>query len=319
VLRVGFVGAGNYASTMLLPHLAGRPDVALVKVATSSSLSSLTAQKKFGFEEAGTDATSVVEDPSLDAVFIVTPHSSHARLTATALRAGRAVFVEKPLAIDLDGLAEVDAAVEEIGNRRLHVGFNRRFAPLLVETRRRFGTAAPSMLRYLVNAGRTTGGPGGGWQARAAQEGSRFNGEAGHFLDVMAWWTGADPVAVTAHAISGRPDDLEVVVELADGSIGALTYTTLGHAKFPKETFEAVGGGANARFDNFRRAAVWRGRGGRKQRALNPDKGQKAQVEAFCAAVRTGQPMPIPYSTLRAVTRATILAATDPSGNRQAV
>ena len=154
-LRVGFVGAGNYASSMLLPHLAKDPRVDLVRVATRRSLSAVNAQRKFEFETSGTDAEAVIEDPSLDAIFIVTRHSSHAELTCRALKAGKAVFVEKPLALTGEELDRVLDTVDATGNDRILVGFNRRYSPLLVEMRARFGNSSEPIERALPGQRRT--------------------------------------------------------------------------------------------------------------------------------------------------------------------
>ena len=306
-LRVGFIGAGNYASSMLLPHLAGRDDVELVRVATRSALSAVNAKRRFAFGDVSTDAGAVLEDDSIDAVFIVTPHSSHAALACRALASQKAVFVEKPLALSTDELEAVTAAVDEHGNDRLMVGFNRRFAPLLVRLRDQLGTSrGPTMARYLVNAGPL---PGNSWYADAQSEGSRFVGEGGHFIDTLTWWIGAEPVGVTATAVGG-PDDLHVTVRYGDGSVGVVSYTTTGHARFPKETFDMAADGRSARLDNFRRASAWSGRRRRTWRARGrPDKGQKGQIDAFVTAVREGGPMPIPLASLVATTRVTLAAA----------
>ncbi len=306
VVRLGFIGAGNYASSMLLPHLANRADVRLAHVATNRSLSALNAQKKFSFDTAATDAEAVLADDSLDAVFIVTRHSSHASLACRALEAGKAVFVEKPMALTADQVDEIIATIDATGNDRLMVGFNRRFSPMLTEMRSRFGQPhGLTIARYLINAGSLGGGS---WYANAAAEGSRFAGEGGHFIDTATWWIGSDPVEVTA-VKAGGPDDLQVTVRYQDGSLATVTYLTNGHARFPKETFEASSGGRSARLDNFKRATVWGGRRRRTSRAIGaPDKGQKAEIEAFLQAVRTGGPMPIELSSLVATTRATIAA-----------
>ncbi len=138
-IRVGFLGAGNYASSMLLPHIADRPDVELAKVATRRSLSAVNAQRKFSFTDAGTSTESVLQDESIDTVFVVTRHSSHAALTCKALEAGKTVFVEKPLALTYQELDTILATIEATGNDRLMVGFNRRFAPMLQDLRQHFG------------------------------------------------------------------------------------------------------------------------------------------------------------------------------------
>ena len=186
---MGFVGAGNYASSMLLPHLVKEPGIDLAHVATRRSLSAVNAQRKFKFRDAGTDLEAVLEDTSVDAVFIVTRHSSHADLTCRALEAGKAVFVEKPLALTLGELERILATVDETGNDRVMVGFNRRFSPLLVEMRARFGQPTePTNARYLVNAGRLGSDS---WYRDSEVEGSRFVGEGGHFVDTMSWWIGS--------------------------------------------------------------------------------------------------------------------------------
>jgi predicted dehydrogenase/threonine dehydrogenase-like Zn-dependent dehydrogenase len=303
-LRIGFIGAGNYASSMLLPHLIKRDDVELAAVATRTSLSAANAQRKFGFAEAHGDHRAVLADPSIDAVFVVTRHRSHAGLVCEALRAGKAVFVEKPLAITLKQLQEVVESVDETGNDRLAVGFNRRFAPLLSALRAEVGSIGPGgMLRYLVNAGTLDAGS---WYLDADAEGTRFAGEGGHFIDTCSWWLGATPVRVQAVS-AGRPDDVQVTLEYDDGSVAAVTYTTSGARRFPKETFEAVAGGTVARLDNFMRASVWNGTQRKRLRpAITPNKGQAAQVGAFIDSVRSRAPMPIPFDSLVATTAATL-------------
>ena len=306
-VRVAFVGAGNYASSMLLPHLAGRSDVSLHQVVTTSALSGANAKRKFGFAAASTDLDAALADPAVDAVFVVTRHSSHAELTSRALLAGKAVFVEKPLALGEEQLRRVLGAVEESGNDRLQVGFNRRFAPLLGEARRRFGRrVGPASVRYLVNAGRLEHGS---WYEQGA-EGSRFDGEGGHFVDTVSWLLGADPESVYACAAPGQ-HDLHVVLRYPDGSTAAISYTTGGAASFPKETIDLIADGKVLRFDDFRRAAVYgRARWSGPRLPRGRDKGQRAELDAFLHAVATGGPMPVPIASLAATTRATLAVHT---------
>ncbi len=209
-------------------------------------------------------------DDSLDAVFIVTRHSSHADLVCRALESNKAVFAEKPLALTGDELDRVLQTVDATGNDRVTVGFNRRFAPKLTEMRARFGgTADAAMARYLVNAGRLSADS---WYGNEELEGSRFVGEGGHFIDTLSWWIGADPIEVSA--MGGRDArDLQVGLRYPDGSLASVTYVTNGHRRFPKETFEVSRGGRSARLDNFKRATVWAGRRKRSRVAFgSPDK-----------------------------------------------
>lgn len=306
-LRLGFVGAGNYASSMLLPHLSGRSDVELARVATLRPLSALNAKRKFGFTTVGTDVEELLADDAIDAVFIVTRHSSHASLACRALRAGKAVFVEKPLALGREELEDILGTVEATGNDRLMVGFNRRFSPMLAEMRARFGRVeGPMVARYLVNAGSLAGDS---WYRDERSEGSRFVGEGGHFIDVVSWWIGSEPEEVAAEP-AGSADGVHVTLRYGDGSYATIAYLTEGHSRFPKETFEAFGEGRAARLDNFRKATVWASRRRRTRRAFGaPAKGQREEIDAFLGAVRTGSPMPIALPSLLSTTRATLAVA----------
>lgn len=305
-LRLAFVGAGNYASSMLLPHLTGRTDTELAHVVTTSALSGANAMRRFGFAAAGTDLDAVLGDPAVDAVFVVTRHSSHAALTARALRAGKAVFVEKPLALDEDELSAVLDAVAESGNDRLQVGFNRRFAPLLVQARQRLGRrVGPATVRYLVNAGRLDGQS---WYLRSG-EGTRFVGEGGHFVDTVGWLLDAAPSTVFACGSPGHTD-LQVSLGYPDGSTAVITYATTGATGFPKETLDLLADGKVLHLDDFARAAVHgRTRWSSSRLPRGRDKGQRAQLDAFRTAVRTGGPMPIALDDLVATTRATLAVA----------
>jgi predicted dehydrogenase/threonine dehydrogenase-like Zn-dependent dehydrogenase len=311
-VRLGFIGAGNYASSMLLPHLTEREDVLLRHVVTTSALSAANARRKFGFAGASTDLDDVLTDDDIDAVFVVTRHSSHAELTARALRTGKPVFVEKPLALSEAELTTVLDAIAESGNDRLQVGFNRRFAPMLTEARARFGArVGPASVRYLVNAGTLDHGS---WYNRADAEGTRFAGEGGHFVDTVSWLLGADPTSVYACATPGNAD-LQIVLRYPDGSTATISYVTAGAPGFPKETIDLVADRKVLRLDDFVRASVHFS-GAAKRRWATPrlprgrDKGQRAELDAFLAAVTTGGPMPVPVESLVSTTLATLAVET---------
>lgn len=278
--RLGFVGAGNYASSMLLPHLQKDEDAVLARVATNKSLSAANAQRRFGFQAISTDAQEVLSDDSLDAIFVVTRHSSHADLACQALETGKAVFVEKPLALTDEELDRIVATVDATGNDRLMVGFNRRFAPLLTDLKGRFGDPGGSYsLRYLVNAGKLDSTS---WYLDAGKEGTRFAGEGGHFIDTLTWWLNSLPTEV--YAVPG-PDTGDVIVTLrfADGSVGTINYVAGGNSRFPKETLDITGGGRNGRLDNFQSASVWAGRKPSTRKTRSTDKGQRTELAAFVA------------------------------------
>ncbi|HXZ70550.1 MAG TPA: Gfo/Idh/MocA family oxidoreductase, partial [Streptosporangiaceae bacterium] len=281
---------------------------------TTRSLSAVNAQRRFGFTTASTSADAVLDDKTLDAIFIVTRHHAHAELVCRALETGKAVFVEKPLALTREELQRVVDVVAKTGNDRLIVGFNRRFAPLLVQMRSRFGHPdGSSVTRYLVNAGRLDADS---WYLNRELEGPRFTGEGGHFIDTISWWAGSLPE--TVYAVPGLDeDDLQATVRLQNGSSGTITYVTGGNPRFPKETFDASAGGRSARFDNFQSVMVWSGRRRSTTRSRGgQDKGHQAELARFVEACRTGAPMPISFESLVATTSATIAVGESLSSGR---
>jgi predicted dehydrogenase len=288
---------------MLLPHLKRHPEVELVEVATATSLSAANARAKFGFGRISTDFPSLLGDPEIDAVLIATRHDSHADIVCHALRAGKAVFVEKPLAITAEQLTAVRDAVAQTGNDRVMVGFNRRFAPALMALREAWGgSGGPQVVSYTVNAGPLEASS---WYAQSESQGTRFAGEGGHFIDTISWWLGADPLAAQTVATPGEPDNLLALLTYPDGSVAKIAYLTKGDPRYPKEVLEVFGDGRVARMDNFRRTELWRD-GRRRRTRVSLDKGQKHALDAFVWAVRTGADMPVALSSLIATTAGTL-------------
>jgi predicted dehydrogenase/threonine dehydrogenase-like Zn-dependent dehydrogenase len=311
-LSLGVIGAGNYASSMLLPHLAKSSGISLSEVATATSLSGENAARKFGFDRTSTDYTSMLRNDTIAAVLIATRHGAHASMAAEALLAGKVTYVEKPLAISLQGLGLVQNAVKDSGNNRLMVGFNRRFSPLLEETSKIFqGSKLPLIMNYRVLAGQIGEGS---WYLDTSTHGTRFVGEAGHFLDVFSFLTNARPVNVVARAL--RPanitqDDLEnvvVTVQYDDGSIGTLSYLTQGATKVPKEFLEVSGGLKTVQVHNFKYLKIFEGTGSRKHASRTIDKGQKEEMTRFAEAAKGVTPMPISLTSLFDTTAVTLAA-----------
>ena len=313
-LRIGVVGCGNYASSMLLPHLKDRPDVELVEVVTTTSLSGANAAKKFGFARVSTDASRVFDDPDIDVVMILTPHNSHAALVAQALKSGKAVFVEKPLAVTADQLRGVIDAAQESGNSRLMVGFNRRFSPILQKLKSEFGQSdGAQFMQYRVNAGSLDTSS---WQADRPMQGGRLVGEGCHFIDTASWWFGARPVSVFAVSAGGDPDNVSITVKYDNGSVAVVNYMTGGDPRYPKELMEVTAHKMTAKLDNYTQAEVWRNGSRKKFRALAADKGQKDQMSSFCTALLSGSDIPISFASLVETTAVTIAAETSISLGR---
>lgn len=308
---VGVIGAGNYASSMLLPPLKSDSRVDLRTIVTTTGLTAASAAQRFGAVRHGTDRSAVLQDPAITGVVIATRHNSHAPLVAEALRAGKTVFVEKPLAIDAEGLALIDSSIRESVNARLMVGFNRRFAPIIRDMASAFAGKGPLTMLYRVQAGAL---PRDAWQ-RADAEGGRFIGEAGHFFDVFQFLTESRPVWVGASRLAragGTTDDhdnISAVVGYADGSVGTLVYVTQGGAAIEKEYFEVHGSGQSSVMRNFTSLEVF-GPGDRVTRrsGYGGDKGQAAQMRCFVEMIEKGQPAPTAYDTLADTTRLTLHA-----------
>ena len=311
-VKLGVIGAGNYASSMLLPHLAKHSDVRLVEVATATSLSAANAVNKFAFEQQSTNYQKLLNSEKIDAVIIATRHAAHAQMTTEALQAGKAVFVEKPLAIDLAGAELVRKSIIESGNDRLLVGFNRRYSPLVQEVANIFHKSElPLMINYRVHAGQMEAGS---WYLDAS-EGSRFIGEAGHFLDVFSFITRSRPISIVARSLRPQPvtqDDLEnisLIVTYENGSVGTLSYLTQGGKKVPKEFMEVFGGGRTVQLHNFESLTIFEGTQQRKVKGRGINKGQKEEMHAFVSAIKSGSEMPISLESLLDTTLTTLAAA----------
>jgi len=312
--QLGIIGAGNYASSMLLPHLEKNKDVSLIEVATATSLSAANAARKFGFARTSTDYKGLLDADDINSVIIATRHGSHAPMVSEALTAGKTVYVEKPLAIDYEGLESVRNAVVQSSNDRLMVGFNRRFSPLIVEMENLIGNrVAPLVMNYRVHAGQLESGS---WYTDTSAHGSRFVGEAGHFLDVFSFLTGERPISVMARSLRNSTetsaDDLDnviVIIEYEDGSIGNLLYLTQGGVKVPKEFLEVFGAGKTIQLHNFEYLMLFEGNGQRKIKKGGLDKGQQAEMSVFIDAVKSGGPMPISMDSLIDTTLVTLAAA----------
>lgn len=297
-----FIGFGNYAKSVLVPALKKASKERLTTVVTSTGLSAHDAAQREGFANAATDPQAVMDDADTDCVFIATRHDSHASLAAAALRAGKHVFVEKPLALDHEQLADVVAAAEGAPGV-LTVGFNRRFAPMMIAAKAAIASrAGPIAMHYRVNAGHV---PGDSW-LHGAQGGGRIVGEACHFVDALTFLAGGPPVSVSAFRPEGIDDTVSAVLRFADGSTGTILYSSLGDSSLPKEYLEIFASGTVVRLDDFRKLHITTGGKTTTQSASAQDKGQAGLVKAFYAAARDGAAAPIPLDELIAVSEATL-------------
>jgi predicted dehydrogenase len=273
------------------------------------------AGRKFGVEDTTTDTAGVFADPSVNAVVITTRHDSHASMVCKALRAGKHVFVEKPLALRADEICEVERAHAEAssGGRSpvLMVGFNRRFAS---QVQRIHGllrsVSGPKSFIMTVNAGAI---PSDHWTQDRDVGGGRIVGEGCHFIDLLRFLAGSEIGAIGVSTMDTRTADT-VSIELAfrDGSIGTVHYFANGSKAFPKERLEVFAAGRVLQLDNFRKLRGYGWPGFSKMNLWSQDKGQKACARAFVDAVSGGAPSPIPFAEVIEVAKASIEAADFP-------
>jgi polar amino acid transport system substrate-binding protein len=299
---VAFLGAGNYARGVLLPALARCKEAHRVALVTATGASARRSAERFGFASCGTDSGVVLDDPDVDLVFVATRHDSHAELAAAALRAGKAVWLEKPVGLDPAQLEQVIGTARETGGF-LTVGYNRRFSSHSRALREAFADRqGPLAIHYSVAAGPP---PPGSWITDPEVGGGRVIGEVCHFVDLCSFLVGSTPVSVFARALGRDPqrdDSVVATLGFADGSTAGIEYLAQASPELAKERFEVSGDGRTARCENFRSTRI---SGAKPLKTLSQDKGQASAVEETLACVRRAAPSPLALEEIAAVSRAT--------------
>lgn len=307
---IGFIGAGNYASRVLIP-IFKKAKVKLHTVVTSGGFSGSIHGMKYGFEYSSTNVDSVLKNDSIDLAVVATRHDTHSDIVCRGLRAGKSVFVEKPLAIDREGLLAIREAysgskdsLDSIPKNHLMVGFNRRYSPHIKKMKSLLNKVnEPKSFIMTMNAGYIAAEH---WVHDSAVGGGRIIGEACHYIDLMRFLVGANIVNVQARCmgqlVSGKVNDDNATITLgfSDGSFGTINYLSNGSRAYPKETIEAFSAGRVLALDNFR---VLKGYGWSNFnifKTWRQDKGQTQCVEAFLSGIRENKPA-IPFDELMEV------------------
>lgn len=313
--KIGFamLGAGNFARTTLLPAIESSKAFQPISLCTSSGMNAQQNGDRAGFDFVSTDEDMAIDTPNVSAVFVMTRHNLHALQIIKALRAGKHVFVEKPLCLNLDELTEIEnvLADNEADSPLLIVGFNRRFSPAATSVKEHFKDVnAPLTVSIRFNAGVI---PADHWTQDLEIGGGRIIGEACHAIDLATYLIGSPPVKVYAESIGGpnapkiTDDQCFITLRHANGSISNIAYQAGGDRAFGKERVEVLGGGRVAVIDDYREViTVARGRS--KKQKMKQDKGHNAEILAFAKALAAGCPSPIPWDELRSITLASILA-----------
>lgn len=316
---IGVIGAGSFATQVLLPALK-KTGARLKTVAGGNGTSAGISARKFKFEQGTSDYRVLLNDPEVNTVFILTRHSSHARLIREALAAGKHVFVEKPLCVTRNELVSIRDGLEAARSRdskpgalppMLTVGYNRRFSLLGLKLRRLLADRGePMTLVYTVNAGAV---PLSHW-TQDPREGGRIVGEGCHFVDFLRFLVGSPIRNVQAQMMGAArggsvdEDKATITLEFADGSLGTVHYFANGSRRFPKERVEVFSQGRVLVLDNFRALRTYGGRGFHGKRLWRQDKGHAREVAAFLDRVACGGDSPIPWEELEEVARVTLTA-----------
>lgn len=323
--RVSFLGAGNYATAVLIPafKVAGAD---LRSVASSAGVSGVHAGRKFGFAETTTDSDLLFADSATDAVVITTRHGNHARFVLQALHAGKHVFVEKPLCLTLDELGEIEAAYgspralgpsdnnvqipviasgEAARQPILMVGFNRRFSQQVQKMKSLLrSVSGPKSMVMTVNAGAI---PAEHWTQDLEEGGGRIIGEACHYIDLLRFMAGVPIMSYQRVTMDATTQDtVTLQLTFLDGSIGTVHYFANGSKSFPKERLEVFAGGGVLQLDNYRRLVGFGWPGFKQMRLWRQDKGHKACAKAFVDAVSMGDASPISVDEVMEVSRISI-------------
>ncbi|MGE5106993.1 MAG: bi-domain-containing oxidoreductase [Sphingobacteriales bacterium] len=297
-LSIGFIGAGSFAQSYLLPHIK-RDGTSLETVITSKGITAKNVATKFGFNNVSTEISDILNNKAINTVFIATPHNSHAKYVLDLLKVGKNIFVEKPLAMNEDELNEIKEYYKQF-NGNIMVGFNRRFSPIAVELKKHFSnTGEPLVMNYRINAGYI---PKEHWTQNPEIGGGRIIGEVCHFIDLMQFFTDSLPVSVYAQCVSANNDkiinrdNLCVNLQFQNGSVGTIVYTSNGDKSLPKERMEISGGGKAGVINDFKNGELYQRN---KRRILNLDgKGHKQEVEVFLSALYNGFEMPVSFNSL---------------------
>jgi predicted dehydrogenase/threonine dehydrogenase-like Zn-dependent dehydrogenase len=305
---LGFIGSGNYATSVLIPAFE-KTQARLKSVASSSGISSVHVGKKHGFQETTTDSNTIMTDSDINTIVITTRHDSHANFVCQALEHGKHVFVEKPLSLDREGLANIETAYTTDNNASsplIMVGFNRRFAPQVIKIKSLLeGVNEPKSFIMTVNAGSI---PADHWTQDMNIGGRRIIGEGCHFIDLLRFLAGSPIVSVQAmmvgesSGIAIRDDRVTFSMQFSDGSFGTVHYLANGDKSFPKERLEVFCAGKILQLDNFRKLNGFGWPGFKKLNLMRQDKGNAACAAAFIQAIKEGKPSPIPFDELVEVT-----------------
>lgn len=287
---LGVIGAGLFGKALLLPALSKVKEVRFHTLSTSSSANAYHTAKKYGFERCTTDYRELLKNDEINTVLILTPHSLHGRMVIESLKAGKHVFVEKPLCITEEELNEILEVKHKFSDRYLMVGYNRRFSSHSVWAKNTIKERSnPIIANYRINAGFV---PADHWVHSEEEGGGRIIGEVCHFVDFLQFITGSEPVRIYAERVSGdnrsilNSDNVSIVIKFKDGSVGNIFYTASGDKAFSRERVEIFSEGKTVVIEDFRVSELYFNGKRRKFKTMNQDMGYRSELEHFISCIR---------------------------------
>ncbi len=305
---IGFVGAGGFASGVLLPHIKNIAALRKVSIMSGSGVSAATSAESFGFERTASSYDQMLIDSNISALFIANRHNQHAEFVLRALKAKKPVFVEKPLCLNIGELSKIISEYNKAPVPVL-VGFNRRFAPLIQKMKSALEDKKyPLSMHYRINAGFI---PSNNWIQDEASGGGRIVGEICHFVDLLSYLAGATPIKVTAESLAmpdenyRSDDNVQIMIRFSDGSVGTINYVASGNKLMSKEYLEVFGGGVAMRMDDFTSLTIAGKNGIRMDKSKSQDKGHRAILQSWADCLMSGSTSPIPFSEIVKTTQTT--------------
>ena len=307
-VAIGFIGAGNFASGVLLPNIASLKEYDPIAIMSGSGVSAATSKERFGFENAASSTKVIIDDPQIAAVFIANRHDQHGALVAETLAKSKPTFVEKPLCLNRLELEEIIQA-HNLTGAPLMIGFNRRFAPLVSKIKETLkDNKYPLSMHYRINAGFI---PSGTWIQDPESGGGRIIGEVCHFVDLLSFIASSRPVKISAESLSiaderfRSDDNLQIMIRFGNGSVGTINYVASGNKSLAKEYLEIFGGGKAIVMDDFRTITIADEKGYRSEKKSSQDKGHRKMLELWAHHLLTGLASPIPFDQIIDSTLAT--------------
>ncbi len=305
-IGLGFVGAGGFASGILLPHIKSIASLNPVSIMSGSGVSAVTSAEMFGFERTSSSYEQMLIDKNINVLFIANRHHQHSEFVLKAIKAKKPVFVEKPLCLNSNELEQIIAEYKK-NPVPLMVGFNRRFAPLVQKMKLALTDMKyPLSIHYRINAGFI---PANNWIQDNESGGGRIIGEVCHFVDLLCFLTNSKPVKITSESLAmpdeqyRSDDNLQIMLRFANGSVGTVNYVASGHKLMAKEYLEIFGGGIAMRLDDFKSLSIAGKNGLTMDKAKSQDKGHKAMLEAWAECLMRGTESPIPFCEIITTTQ----------------